>query len=432
MTHCPLNADGQPVKAHIFQNNLSDNAYVSDFYVGNPPQKVRGLFDTGSTNTWILNEAVQLANGAQKEYSFKPELSSSFAETEQRAFIQFGSGALSGNFVTDDVRLGSCDGQSSGQVHIAHQKFGNVLKQKTIFNGDNFEAIVGMAYPALAEKGVTPVFDEMMGQKLLASNVFAFYLTTQEEEAQHGRKSDLSLGYYDESKFTGAVDWHDIKLKYMFGVQLDDMLVGGTPLNICASTPHACLITFDSGTSLGSVPSAAADALVKAGIPTADHMVECTSREEIGELTYVIGGKHYTLSPEEWLFPEMNINLAQGGQRIQHRLGPVGPQLFMQLEGPAPESANVMVEADTERHHASKAVNDEVKKACTSSIMSMNIKDDMFLVGDIFMRKFYTIFDRDNDKVGLALAAHEGASLAQTSSGEEPADLSQKEKKGAK
>lgn len=40
-------------------------------------------------------------------------------------------------------------------------------------------------------------------------------------------------------------------------------------------------------------------------------MVECVSREEIGELTYVIGGKEYTLTPEEWLFPEVNLNLAQ-------------------------------------------------------------------------------------------------------------------------
>jgi hypothetical protein len=33
--------------------------------------------------------------------------------------------------------------------------------------GTNFEAIIGMAYPALAEKNVTPVFDEMMNHKLL-------------------------------------------------------------------------------------------------------------------------------------------------------------------------------------------------------------------------------------------------------------------------
>jgi len=35
-----------------------------------------------------------------------------------------------------------------------------------------------MAYPALAEKNVTPVFDEMMNQKLLKENMFAFYLTS--------------------------------------------------------------------------------------------------------------------------------------------------------------------------------------------------------------------------------------------------------------
>ena len=43
-------------------------------------------------------------------------------------------------------------------------------------------------------------------------------------------------------------------------------------------------------------------------------------------------------------------------------------------------------------------------KACTSTIMEMEISKDMFLVGDVFMRKFYTVFDRDNDRVGLAEA----------------------------
>jgi hypothetical protein len=38
-------------------------------YVGNPPQLVRALFDTGSTNTWVLSSTVDLG-GPIKERSY--------------------------------------------------------------------------------------------------------------------------------------------------------------------------------------------------------------------------------------------------------------------------------------------------------------------------------------------------------------------------
>jgi len=180
-----------------------------------------------------------------------------------------------GHFVTDDVRLGTCDGEkSSGQIHIKNQKFGNVEKQKTIFRGNNFEAIIGMAYPELAEAGVKPVFDEMIDQKLLKSNVFAFYFTTQEQEAQ-GALSDMTFGYYDKSKFEGDMTWHNVDYKYMYGVKLDDVKVGGKNLNICEGRSEGCLITFDSGTSLMSFPTWGAQKLSQNKLPTANNIVPC-------------------------------------------------------------------------------------------------------------------------------------------------------------
>ena len=34
--------------------------------------------------------------------------------------------------------------------------------------------------------------------------------------------------------------------------------------------------------------------------------------------------------------------------------------------------------------------------------MKLNLHGNQFMVGDVFMRKYYTIFDKDNKKVGLA------------------------------
>lgn len=160
-----------------------------------------------------------------------------------------------------------------------------------------------MAYPALAEPNVRPVFDEMMAQGLLQSNMFAFYLSSKQDENQ-GLKSDLTLGYYDKTKFTGDIHWSPVKFQYMFGVPLDDIKVGGKNLNICEGAQHECLITFDSGTSLASVPTFAAKKMKQKGVPTAQNFVECENKNQFGDLTFVINGKDYTLTPDEWMFDQ--------------------------------------------------------------------------------------------------------------------------------
>ena len=68
------------------------------------------------------------------------------------------------------------------------------------------------------------------------------------------------------------------------------------------------------------------------------------------------------------------------------------------------ETANTQVDNEADRHKKVHVTQGTEDNHCASTIMTMDIAKDMFLVGDIFMRKFYTIFDRDNNRVGLATA----------------------------
>jgi hypothetical protein len=49
---------------------------------------------------------------------------------------------------------------------------------------------------------------------------------------------------------------------------------------------------------------------------------------------------------------------------------------------------------------------------CTSLFSSLDIyqeeQENLFIVGDIFMQVWYTIFDRENNQVGFAEAIHDG------------------------
>ena len=88
---------------------------------------------------------------------------------------------------------------------------------------------MGLAYPALAEAGITPMFDNIIGQNLLKNNLFAFYLTPSKSSVE----SDLTFGYYDKTKFKGDITWHPIVFKYMYGIRLDDIKMNGKSLGLC-------------------------------------------------------------------------------------------------------------------------------------------------------------------------------------------------------
>jgi hypothetical protein len=86
------------------ENNSNFN-YVATLSVGTPPQEVRAIMDTGSANTWIISKEAADASGMYHQ-PFDPDESTTFEWSDQTAYISFGSGDLSGNFVTDTITVG--------------------------------------------------------------------------------------------------------------------------------------------------------------------------------------------------------------------------------------------------------------------------------------------------------------------------------------
>jgi pepsin A len=53
--------------------------FIGELFVGNPPQKIRGVFDTGSSNTWIINKKTDI--GAPKQFSYDDAASKTCKKT---------------------------------------------------------------------------------------------------------------------------------------------------------------------------------------------------------------------------------------------------------------------------------------------------------------------------------------------------------------
>ena len=81
-----------------------------------------------------------------------------------------------------------------------------------------------MAYPEFAEPGVIPLFDHMMDEKILADDIFAFHMSMNPDEED----SEVTFGEYNKSKIdsrrnNGEIEWHDVRHKLFFSIQLDDV-----------------------------------------------------------------------------------------------------------------------------------------------------------------------------------------------------------------
>uniref|UniRef100_A0A3Q2PG96 Nothepsin n=1 Tax=Fundulus heteroclitus TaxID=8078 RepID=A0A3Q2PG96_FUNHE len=296
--------------------NFMDAQYFGEISVGNPPQNFSVIFDTGSADLWVPSSYC-VSQACALHRRFKAFESNSFHHDGRTFGIHYGSGHLLGVMGRDTVKVGP----------------------RRVFPGLGFL------------KRIKPGrIDHAMSSLV---TFICFYRRTKTSTPE----GELLLGGIDEALYTGPINWLPVTAKGYWQIKMESVAVQG----VSSFCPRGCQAIVDTGTSLIGGPTNEILILQQliGATPTniGEFLIDCGRLSSLPHVTFILGGKEYTLTSEHYVRKEMfgNRDLCFSGFQAIDIVSPEGP---------------------------------------------------LWILGDVFLTEYYSIFDRGHDRVGLARAKH--------------------------
>lgn len=349
-------ANGKPL-SEIALKDFMNAQYYGEIGLGTPPQPFTVVFDTGSANLWVPSSKCKGFNIACLLHRRYSSASSATYVADGHPFsIKYGSGSMSGFISKDSLKLGS--------LILPNATFAEAVSEPGVaFAITKFDGILGLAYPGISVDGMKPIFQSLVQSGKLAQPVFAFYLSKSVTSTPGGV---LMLGGVDEAYYTGPVHYVPVTRKAYWQFDMGGIDVAG------AAFEGATSAIVDTGTSLLVGPTTSVKRLIQTlSLPLApcgdvssvsctaaisgQYSLPCDRVAMLPTLTFMIGGGVFTLSGDEYVL----------------RLDGVG------------------------------------QSTCLLGIMAMDIPPPagpLWILGDVFLSKYFSIYDFGKDRVGLALA----------------------------
>jgi hypothetical protein len=135
--------------------NFGNVQYIGKIAFGNPPQKMDVVFDTGSSDTWVPGTDC-LTCGSHNQFVYKK--SSTFLDTQEIFYDEYGSGSVSGTIAVDSITI--------GDYKVDNVKFGILQDESEKLQAFIADGIFGMAFEGLAHISRPTVFASLAAQNV--------------------------------------------------------------------------------------------------------------------------------------------------------------------------------------------------------------------------------------------------------------------------
>ncbi|KEG03541.1 pepsinogen, putative [Plasmodium vinckei vinckei] len=234
--------------------HLRDSQFVGKLLVGTPPQEIHPIFDTGSTNLWVVTTECK-EESCKKVHQYNPNKSKTFRRSfvKQNLHIVFGSGSITGTLGKDNFILGNHTIRNQIFGLVKSESSDNLNNTDNVFEYINFEGIVGLGFPGMLTAGSIPFFDNLLKQYKNMTPQFSFYISPNDET------SAFIVGGINKSYYEGDIYMLPVVKEYYWEVKLDAIYVGDEKI-CCEEESYAI---FDSGTSYNTMPSIQIDNFFK-------------------------------------------------------------------------------------------------------------------------------------------------------------------------
>lgn len=313
--------------------------YIGEISVGSPYQNFTVIVDTGSSWLWLPSTSC-LAQCPNARAFFDPLKSGTFHSLGLPMELKYGMGRAVGKLSADRTAIAGAEAGEHAFILIdSNSDMANLQS----------DGILGLGFSSLSS-GFPTLIERLKARGAIQSAVFSIYLTRETAELE----SVVTFGGFDLAKYSsgGTVQYIPLQGKPGYwSVALKSIYVDREPMS-----PGVFTAIIDSGTSFIHGPAIPVQSLL--------------SSIQSSGMCDNIGGM--LLCTCTWYYPKRNYPILTfvlgSGERFEVR-----PETYMLEDG----------------------------GQCLVMISELGSGAEFWILGDVFMREYYSIFDMDNARIGF-------------------------------